>query len=45
MFPDIGKKPFMKTMKIYVDIDETICYYDGERKYELAKPLYNNIKK
>ena len=30
---------------IYVDIDETICYYDGERKYELALPIPENIKK
>lgn len=32
-------------MNIYVDIDETICYYDDERDYNLAKPLYDNIKK
>ena len=32
-------------MKIYVDIDETICFYKGERKYPLAKPNLENIKK
>jgi len=32
-------------MNIYVDIDETICYYDGERDYNLALPLLENIKK
>ena len=32
-------------MKIYVDIDETICFYTGKRRYELAKPSYKNIKK
>lgn len=33
------------TKSIYVDIDETICCYLGERKYDLATPLYNNINK
>ena len=32
-------------MKIFVDIDETICFYDGERKYPNAKPNLANIKK
>lgn len=32
-------------MLVYVDIDETICYYDGQRQYDLAIPLYENIKK
>jgi len=32
-------------MKVYVDIDETICYYDGLREYELAIPIRENIKK
>jgi len=32
-------------MKIYVDIDETICYYNGERNYELALPITSRIKK
>jgi len=37
----------MKTLskKIFVDIDETICYYTGERDYNLAKPLPERIKK
>lgn len=29
--------------KIYIDIDETICYYDGKRDYALAKPIQANI--
>ena len=32
-------------MKIYIDIDETICYYEGERDYEKAIPLKKNIEK
>ena len=29
-----------------VDIDETICFYDeGKRRYDLAKPDYDNISK
>jgi hypothetical protein len=33
-------------MIYYVDIDETICYYeDGERDYLRAKPDYSRIKK
>ena len=31
-------------MKIYVDIDETICFYEGERYYPNAKPIYERIK-
>jgi len=31
---------------VYVDIDETICHYDGvERVYENALPIYDNISK
>ena len=30
-------------MKIYVDIDETICYYDGKRQYPDAKPHIDRI--
>ena len=33
------------TKSIYVDIDETICYYEDERKYTLAKPIKENIEK
>lgn len=32
-------------MNIYVDIDETICDYLGERRYDLAKPIPENIEK
>jgi hypothetical protein len=32
-------------MNIYVDIDETICFYEGERDYNLAKPSMENIEK
>jgi CMP-N,N'-diacetyllegionaminic acid synthase len=32
--------------QIYVDIDDTICYYEGDNKldYYSAKPDYNRIK-
>ena len=29
-------------MKIYVDIDETICFYNGERNYPDAIPDFKN---
>lgn len=32
-------------MTIFVDIDETICDYPGERRYDLAEPLLHNINK
>lgn len=32
-------------MNIYVDIDETICFYKGERHYPDAVPHYENISK
>ena len=32
-------------MKVYVDIDETICYYKGERNYPEALPIPQNIAK
>jgi hypothetical protein len=32
-------------MNIYVDIDETICMYNGERRYDLAVPILENIEK
>ena len=28
-----------------VDIDETICFYSGERRYDLSEPSDENIKK
>lgn len=31
--------------KIFVDIDETICYYESERDYNLALPIKNRIEK
>lgn len=34
-----------KTPVAFVDIDETICFYDNNRIYELAKPDYANIAK
>ena len=35
----------MDNLVIYVDIDETICFYVGERDYILAKPNHQNIAK
>jgi len=32
-------------MKIFVDIDETICFYDGKRHYPDAIPNHFNIDK
>ena len=32
-------------MVYYVDIDETICYYDGNRRYPDALPNHERIKK
>lgn len=32
-------------MIYYVDIDETICYYKGEKDYPLATPIKENIEK
>ena len=32
-------------MTYYVDIDETICYYEGNRKYPNALPNHERIKK
>jgi hypothetical protein len=32
-------------MNIFVDIDETICYYKGERNYTDALPIDANIQK
>lgn len=28
-----------------VDVDETICSYEGERRYDLAVPIHGNIAK
>ena len=35
----------MEKLIIYVDIDETICFYEGERNYPEAIPNYENIAK
>ena len=32
-------------MIVYVDIDETICEYSDERRYDLAVPIEENIRK
>jgi len=32
-------------MNIFVDIDETICFYEDKREYPLVKPNLVNIKK
>ena len=32
-------------MIIFVDIDETICYYENKRDYNLAKPYKKRIQK
>jgi hypothetical protein len=32
-------------MTYYVDIDETICYYEGNREYPNALPNHKRIKK
>ena len=34
-----------KQKKAYIDIDETICFYSGVRRYDLAEPNYKNINK
>lgn len=35
----------MTPLKIYVDIDETICFYKGKRNYLDAQPNLANIEK
>lgn len=30
---------------VLVDIDETVCFYEGKRSYDLAKPNKENIAK
>lgn len=32
-------------MNIFVDIDETICFYKDERRYDLALPIKERIQK
>lgn len=38
-FSDAGPR------KVLVDVDETICFYSGERRYDLAEPNHDNIAK
>ncbi len=35
----------MKKMLVYVDIDETICFYKNQRIYKDASPNFKNISK
>jgi len=35
----------MTPLKVYVDIDETICFYKGKRNYPNAVPHIENIAK
>ena len=37
--------PEGSTRVALVDIDETICFYPNERRYDLAKPSHENITK
>ena len=37
--------PAGKKKRAFVDIDETICFYSGERRYDLSEPSYENIAK
>jgi hypothetical protein len=37
--------PEGSTRVALVDIDETICFYPGKRRYDLAKPEYDYIAK
>ena len=39
-FTPEGQKP-----RVFVDIDETISRYEGERRYDLASPILGNILK
>jgi hypothetical protein len=39
-FTDDGKQRV-----VLVDIDETICFYSGPRRYDLSEPNFENIAK
>ena len=41
----IHNKNNVGKQKVFVDIDETICFYDGDRIYEKAIPSKENIHK
>jgi len=34
-----------KQKVVLVDIDETICFYSSERRYDLSEPNFKNIEK
>lgn len=34
-----------KQKTVLVDIDETICFYSGDRRYDLSEPNFENISK
>ena len=34
-----------KQKTVLVDIDETICFYSGKRRYDLSEPNFKNISK
>ena len=40
-----AKRSSAGTKIALVDIDETICFYEGPRRYDLAIPNLDNIKK
>ena len=41
----IHSKNNIGIQKAFVDVDETICFYDGDRIYEEAVPDLDNINK
>ena len=41
----LESKLYNNNKKALVDIDETICFYEDKRIYELAIPNHENIKK
>ena len=45
MKENLRYSPEDEPRKIFVDIDETICFYSGKRSYDLAEPNYDNIAK
>ncbi len=44
-FQDIQLQQYWKKMKIYVDIDDTICSHGTPRSYPTAQPMLENIEK
>ncbi len=45
MRENLRYSPEGEPRKIFVDIDETICFYSDKRRYNLAEPNYGNIDK